>query len=104
MTPSAVTPVKEKIDWDSTAWTNDGKLMAYVTKSKGSDWKTIRVKNLETMKDLEKDVLTQVKFSSPTWDKDNSGFFYSKYDESKADGALNEKIKLNRVYYHKLHT
>lgn len=48
MKPSNCTPKDENIDWDSTSWTADGKMMAYVTKSKGSDWKTIRVKDLTT--------------------------------------------------------
>lgn len=104
MKPSDVFPKNEKIDWDSTAWTNDGKLMAYVTKSKGADWKTIRVKDLTTMQDLKDDVLTQIKFSSPSWNMNNTGFFYSKYDEGHADGAINKKIPRNRVYYHKLYT
>ena len=89
MKPSAVTPKNEKIDWDSTAWTDDGKFMAYVTKTKGSDWKTIRVKDLTTMKDLEHDVLRQIKFSSPSWDHNNEGLYYSKYDEAWADGISN---------------
>lgn len=104
MKPSAVTPKNEKIDWDSTAWTNDGKFMAYVTKSKGSDWKTIRVKDLSTLQDLKDDILTHIKFSSPSWDEKNEGFFYSKYDDGHTDGAANFKIPRNRVYYHKLYT
>ena len=65
----------------ATSWTEDGKLMAYQIQEKGSDWATIYVKDAETGKNLEKDVLKWVKHSSMSWTKDNKGFFYQKYDE-----------------------
>lgn len=44
------TPAKgESYDWESSAFTDDGKYVAYMTTKAGSDWKTIRVKNIETM-------------------------------------------------------
>lgn len=98
------TPKGEQYDWDSSAWTSDGKYVAYVTKSKGSDWKTIRIKDLETMKDFENDVLTKVKFSMPLWDTDNKGFFYARYDDAVDDGSKTDKVGPNRVYYHKIDT
>jgi protease II len=78
--------ISHNVDWDSSAWSINGKYIAYVVKSGGSDWKTIRIKNLETMKDLD-DEITKVKFSSPSWDIKCEGFFYSRYDDAKsADG------------------
>jgi prolyl oligopeptidase len=45
-----------------------------VTKG-GSDWSTIRVREVSTIKDLDEE-LVWVKFSSMSWTPDNKGFFY----------------------------
>jgi prolyl oligopeptidase len=58
----------------------DGKLIAYGVSEAGSDWNTIRVRDIATGKDLE-DVVNWVKFSGVSWMKDGSRFFYSRYDE-----------------------
>jgi len=44
------------------------------------------------MKDLEKDVLTKIKFSSPSWDHKHEGFFYSRNDDGNIDGAATAKV------------
>ena len=58
----------------------NGKYMAYGLSDGGSDWVTIRVRDLTTGEDLA-DTTKWVKFSSPTWLPDSSGFFYSRYPE-----------------------
>lgn len=45
----------------------------------GSDWSTIKVRDVKTGKAL-KDELTWVKFSGITWTDDSKGFFYQKFD------------------------
>ena len=78
---SSSTPAKgETYDWESSAFTSDGKYVAYMATKAGSDWKTIRVKNIETMEDLQHDIIKQVKFSLIFWDNENNGFYYSRYD------------------------
>lgn len=104
MAQNSTTAKGETYDWESSAFTSDGKFVAYMTTKAGSDWKTIRVKNTETMEDIKSDVIKQVKFSSPVWDNENIGFFYSRYDQSVDDGTKIEKVGQNRVYYHKLNT
>jgi len=52
--------------------------MAYAITKGGSDWKTIKVRDVEAKKDLE-DVLIWVKFTGVSWTKDNRGFFYSRF-------------------------
>lgn len=65
-------------------WSPDGKNLAYQIKEKGSDWATIYVRDAETIKDLENDVLKWVKFSDISWTKDNAGFFYSRFDSPES--------------------
>ena len=63
------------------AWSHDGRYLAYQVMKKGSEWATIQIRDGQTGKDLEDDVLSWVKFSNISWTKDSKGFFYSKFDE-----------------------
>jgi prolyl oligopeptidase len=63
---------------------NNGKLLAYSLSASGSDWQEWKVRDVETGKDLVDD-LKWVKFSDASWAHDDSGFFYSRYDEPKSD-------------------
>lgn len=59
------------------AFSDDGALFAYGLSIGGSDWITIKVRDVQTGKDLD-DRINWVKFSSIEWLHDNSGFFYGK--------------------------
>src|SRR6185503_7299753 len=85
-----------------TAVSNDGKLLAYSLSASGSDWKEWKVRDVATGKDLS-DSLKWVKFSGASWTADNQGFFYSRYDEPKAD-SLKGTNYFQKLYYHKLGT
>ncbi len=80
---------------------DDGKLLAYGLADGGSDWRTWKVRDVATGKDLE-DEIKWVKFSGIAWMPDGSGFFYGRY-EAPAEGELltgtNENQKL---YFHKI--
>ena len=80
----------------------DGKLLAYSLSASGSDWQEWKVRDVATSKDLS-DNLKWVKFSSVSWTRDGKGFFYSRYDEPKAD-ALKATNYFQKVYYHQLGT
>jgi prolyl oligopeptidase len=88
--------------------------MAYSEVKGGSDWKTIYIKDVETGKNLE-DELMWIKFSGASWSKDNKGFFYSRYEVPKSylnkdkkedvsgkQGQETDKLENMKVYYHKL--
>ncbi len=79
----------------------DGKLLAYATESSGSDWREVRVREVDTGKDRE-DVVRWVKFSAPSWTHDGKGFFYSRYDEPKEGEELKGSNYFQKLYYHKL--
>lgn len=79
----------------------DGKWMAYGVSEAGSDWNTIRVRDIATGQDLE-DVVRWVKFSGVSWRKDGSGFYYSRYDEPKPGAALTAKNEYHKLCFHPL--
>jgi prolyl oligopeptidase len=81
----------------------DGKLIAYGVSEAGSDWTTIRVREITSGQDRE-DVVRWVKFSGISWMKDGSGFFYSRYDEPKAGAALTQKNEFHKLCFHRLGT
>jgi prolyl oligopeptidase len=81
----------------------DGKLLAYSTAASGSDWNEIRVRDIETGKDIE-DHIKWVKFSSTAWTKDGKGFFYSRYDEPKEATKLADVNYFQKLYFHRIGT
>jgi prolyl oligopeptidase len=86
-----------------TRYSKDGKLMAYGLASSGSDWQEWHVRDVETGKDLP-DVIKWVKFSGASWSLDGKGFYYSRYDEPKADSKMAGANYFQKLYYHRLGT
>jgi prolyl oligopeptidase len=79
----------------------DGKLLAYEVADAGSDWTTIRVRDVETGRDLE-DVVPWVKFSRCAWAPDGSGFYYSTYPVHDTTGRI--QLLNQRMLFHRLGT
>ncbi len=82
---------------------DDGRYFAYGVADGGSDWQTYRVRDIETGKDLS-DKIEWIKFSGASWKKDNSGFFYSRYDAPKPGDELSASNYYQKLYFHKLGT
>ena len=79
----------------------DGALLAYSVQDGGSDWRVIRVVDVETGEPIA-DAIEWVKFSGISWAKDGSGFFYSRYPEPEAGEAF-QGLNLNQaVYFHRI--
>ncbi len=77
----------------------DGTLIAYSQSDGGSDWKTWRVREVDTGVDTD-DFLDFTKFTGASWALDGSGFYYSRYpvgEDGKGDGS-----KAVSIYFHKL--
>ncbi|HBS29139.1 MAG TPA: S9 family peptidase, partial [Phycisphaerales bacterium] len=84
-----------------TAFTDDGKFMAYGIAKAGSDWSEWRVRDVATGQDLP-DLVQWVKFSNTAWTKDAKGFFYSRFDEPKKGQEFQALNHFQKVYYHAL--
>lgn len=81
----------------------DGTKLAYLIADGGSDWRSIRVLDVETGEQLS-DEIEWVKFSPLSWAKDGSGFYYSRYPAPE-DGEAFTALNLNQaIYFHTLGT
>ena len=78
-----------------TSISPDGKLIAYAVSDGGSDWRTWYVMDIAS-RELLPDVIEWSKFSGAVWAKDNSGFYYQRYDTPKEELLvdINEQPKL----------
>ncbi|MGH8123296.1 MAG: hypothetical protein ACREPT_11055, partial [Rudaea sp.] len=82
------------------AISDDGKYLAYGLSSGGSDWEEWHVLDVASGKDTG-DLLKWVKFSTASWRRDGTGFFYSRYDQPKGD-ALKTANRFQKLYFHRL--
>ncbi len=82
-------------------FSKDKKYVAYAVNQSGSDWQTIKVRQVESATDLE-DELQWVKFSGAAWYKD--GFYYSRYPDPEKGTEFSGKNEHHQVWYHKLGT
>jgi prolyl oligopeptidase len=82
-------------------FSRDKKYVAYAINQSGSDWQTIKVKQVDGAKDMS-DELNWVKFSGASWYKD--GFYYSRYPSPDKGTELSGKNEFHQVWYHKLGT
>lgn len=64
------------ISLQEQAFSKDGNLFAYGFSESGSDWRKIKVRNVETGEDFA-EVLKRIKFTSLAWTHDSKGFFYN---------------------------
>jgi len=80
----------------------DGQYLAYGLSDAGSDWQTWHIRRVEDGEDLE-DTVEWVKFSGASWDGDNAGFYYSRYDAPEG-AALKQANYYHKLYYHKMGT
>ena len=82
---------------------DDGTKLVYGLQRSGSDWEENRVRDVATGRDLE-DRVEWVKFSSPSWARDGSGFYYSRYAAPQLGDALTGKNEFQKLYFHRLGT
>ena len=88
---------------NSTAVSDNGKLIGYGTSASGSDWQQFQVRDVATARDLP-DTILWVKFSGISWTKDNRGFFYSRFPEPKDGNRYISVVRNQKLYYHRLGT
>ncbi len=84
-------------------FSEDGRYLAWSTSDGGSDWRSWRVRDVDTGRDFD-DRIEWSKFSGASWTHDDTGFYYSRYDEP-AEGEELEQANYNqKLYYHRLGT
>ena len=81
----------------------DGRRLLYSVQEGGTDWRIVRVLDVETGKVLP-DEVKWVKFSALDWAKDGSGFYYSRFPEPKASEQFQSLNENQSVYFHKIGT
>ena len=90
------------ISLGGTSISNDASHIAYSISDGGSDWRTWRVMNIATGEVL-KDELKWAKFSGASWENDDSGFYYRRYEEP--DGELLKELNESpKLMFHKIGT
>ncbi len=85
-------------DWEPSP---DGMLVAWGVSDGGTDWKSWRVREVESGRDLDEGV-RHMKFSGVSWTPDAAGFYYSRYPlGSDGEGDGSQPVV---VYYHRIDT
>jgi prolyl oligopeptidase len=87
-------------DWSPSP---DGKWLAYGVSEGGADWETLKVREVDTQKDLS-DEVKWMRFSNISWTKDSKGFFYSRYPEPPKGKVLEAALSGQALYYHRAGT
>ena len=81
----------------------DGKRLAYAVQDGGTDWRTIKVLDVDTGAILSDD-LDWVKFSPIAWAGDNSGFFYSRHPATPKGKDFVSAVYDHSVWFHRIGT
>ncbi len=87
-------------EWSAS---EDGKRVAYAVQDGGTDWRTIRVLDVNTGK-VQGDEVKWARLTNIAWVKDGSGFFYSRFPEPKQGEAFQAVAENQTVYFHRLGT
>ncbi|MBW4454778.1 MAG: prolyl oligopeptidase family serine peptidase [Nostoc indistinguendum CM1-VF10] len=87
-------------EWSAS---DDGKRVAYAVQDGGTDWRTIRVLDVNTGKVLD-DQVKWARFTSIAWTKDRSGFFYARYPEPKQGTESQASVANHAIYFHAIGT
>ncbi len=85
------------------SFSHNGKLMAYSISRNGSDWTEWRVRDVATGKDLP-DLVRWTKSSGASWNKDGTGFYYTRYPEPTEGDEYKGANHDSKVYFHALGT
>ncbi|MGE4232542.1 MAG: prolyl oligopeptidase family protein [Bacteriovoracia bacterium] len=75
----------------------DGRYLAYGISFAGSDWVTIKIRDLASGKDLDEDI-AWAKFTSIAWTDDSLGFFYTRFPAEGFEAPNTH----NKVYHHRI--
>jgi len=86
---------------DLISFSRDDRYVVYSQSEAGSDWRELRVMEIESRKELD-DRIRWVKFTDAAWFDD--GFFYSGFDRPEEGKELSEANKFQKIFYHRLNS
>ena len=86
-------------DWEPS---HSGRLLAYAVQDGGSDWRSIRVKDVRSGKALA-DEIKWAKFTAIAWIGDK-GFLYSRFPEPQPGQAFQQLNKNQEIRFHRIGT
>ena len=106
--PRLLIDPNEWSDDDATAmaqWSPspDGRYIAYGVQDGGTDWRTIRVLDVDSGEILA-DTVEWAKFTGISWNDGGAGFFYSRFPAPDSDGAFQSLNTNHAIYYHTIGT
>ncbi len=78
----------------------DAKLVAYGYSSRGDEWSTLRVIDVQTREDLPL-AIERARGASVAWERDGNGFYYTRYPDI-GEVPAGEEYYNRRVFYHRL--
>jgi prolyl oligopeptidase len=87
-------------EWEPS---EDGARIAYAVQDGGTDWRSIKVLDVATGKDLP-ETLEWVKFSKIAWKGDNSGFYYARYPATPGGRDFRSEVLNHQIWFHKAGT
>ncbi|HEX8191930.1 MAG TPA: prolyl oligopeptidase family serine peptidase [Allosphingosinicella sp.] len=87
-------------EWEAS---KDGRRIAYAIQEGGSDWRTVRVLDVDTGQVLS-DEIRWVKFSPLDWAHDGSGFYYSRFPQPQAGQEFQSTNQNQAIYFHRIGT
>jgi prolyl oligopeptidase len=85
-----------------TEWDRNGRHMAYMLSRSGSDQQDLRIRDLQSGKDLP-ETLQWCQFASVAWDHGGLGFYYNRFPATGTVPA-EDANSFNRLYWHVLGT
>ncbi|NUN67989.1 S9 family peptidase [Pseudanabaena biceps] len=87
-------------EWEPSS---DGRFLAYAVQDGGTDWRTIKVRDVAIGTDLP-DTIEWAKFTGIAWLKDGSGFFYSRFAAPAASEKFQSANLNQQLMFHGLGT
>ena len=85
------------------AASSDGSRVAYAVQEGGTDWRTIKIIDVDTGQILS-DEVKWARFTTMVWAEDGSGFFYSRYPEPAPGTESLASVANHAVYFHAVGT
>ncbi len=82
---------------------DDGRYLAYGVQTGGTDWRAIKVLDVDTG-ELLGDTLDWARYTRIAWAPDNSGFFYSRLPEPEGGVTSSAGVRDHAVWFHALGT